>query len=289
MSSLTAGLLLALAASVALNGSYLLQHAGSAHAIEISPRHPIATFASLLRSPAWTIGAVVGIAGWAMHVGALSRAPLSLVQAFVAGGLALAAPMAVFGLGHRLRAEEKRSVALMVLALVLLAVGLRDVGKHATFTPAVLGGYVGALCALAAGLCTVVQGERRPAALGLAGGLLYGAADLAIKALTGKHGIGAIVVSPWILVAALATLAAFFAFQRGLQSGRPLTVIALMTAGTNAFSILGAFVVFGDPLGRTPALAALHALAFVLVGVAAWGLAPSQARLATGAAAPVVG
>jgi hypothetical protein len=58
-------------------------------------------------------------------------------------------------------------------------------------------------------------------------------------------------------------------------------VIALMTTATNVSSIAGAFVVFGDPLGRTPGIAVLHALAFALVAASAWRLAPAQARLAT--------
>lgn len=287
MSSLALGLLLALGASVALNASYMLQHAGSGSAIDISPRRPVATLVSLLRSPLWAVGAVLGITGWALHIGALSHAPLSLVQAFVAGGLALAAPMAVVGLGHRLAPGETRSLALMVVALVLLSLGLRDVGRHAAFDGAALAAYIGVLCAAAAALAAAARGERRPAALGAAGGLLYGAADLSVKALTGRHDVGAVIRSPWLAVAAITTIAAFFAFQRGLQTGRPLTVIALMTAATNVLSILGGFVVFHDPLGRTPLLSALHALAFCLVAFAAWGLAPSQASLvAAGAAEP---
>ena len=86
--------------------------------------------------------------------------------------------------------------------------------------------------------------------------------------------------SPWLYAALACTAGAFFAFQRGLQSARPVAVIALMTAATNVSSIAGAFVVFGDPLGSTPLLAALHALAFVLVFIAAWRLAPAQAGLA---------
>jgi hypothetical protein len=123
------------------------------------------------------------------------------------------------------------------------------------------------------------SGERRPLALGLAGGLFYGAADLALKAVTGLHGARAVLLSPWLLVALLCTAGAFFAFQRALQSDRPVAVIALMTAGTNVSSIAGAFLVFGDRLGTTPLLVALHALAFVLVIVAAWRLAPAQAQL----------
>jgi hypothetical protein len=88
------------------------------------------------------------------------------------------------------------------------------------------------------------------------------------------------VTSPWLYTGLACTVGAFFAFQRGLQCARPVAVIALMTAATNVSSILGAFVVFGDPLGRTPLLAATHAVAFALVLVAAWRLAPAQARLA---------
>jgi hypothetical protein len=109
--------------------------------------------------------------------------------------------------------------------------------------------------------------------LGLAGGIFYGAADVAIKALTG---VGP--VSPWLAVAAVTTVAAFFCFQRALQAGRAVPVIALMTGGTNLVSILGGFVVFGDPLGATPALAVLHTAAFAVVLVAASALAPGLGR-----------
>ena len=279
MSTLAVGLLLALVASVALNGAFLLQHAGAADAADIDPRHPIATLVSLLRSPLWAVGAVVGMTGWALHVAALSRAPLSLVQAFVAGGLALAAPMAAFGLRHRLQPAERTGVALMVVALLALSAGLHGEGRHAHYQPVALGVYAGVLGLGAVLLCAVKAEHRRAAALGLAGGLLYGIADLSIKALTGQHGIGSVVRSPWLVVAGAATLCAFFAFQRGLQRGRPITVIALMTAGTNVATIAGGLLVFSDPLGRTPALAILHAAAFVLVAVAAWWLAPTQASL----------
>lgn len=288
MTGLAAGLALAVLASVALNGSYLLQHAGSASAVAIDPRRPLRTLASLLRSPLWIVGGALGMAGWGLHLAALSRAPLSLVQAFVAGGLALAAPMAALGLRQRLAAQERSAIALMVAALALLAIGLRAGGEHARFAPVALGAYVAALAAGAGALCAAPAGPRRAAALGLAGGLLYGAADLVIKGLTGiaAHGAGALLTSPWLAVAALATLGAFFAFQRSLQTGRPLTVIALMTAGTNVTSIAGGLVVYGDPLGRTPLLDAVHVVAFVLVIVAAWGLAPVQAQLVEPLAGP---
>jgi hypothetical protein len=274
------GIGLAICAAVALNTSYLMQHAGSSSTDAIDPRRPIATLASLLRSPIWFAGAAVGVTGWALHIGAMREAPLSLVQAFVAGGLALTVPLAAIGLRRRPAPGETQAVAVMVLALVLLSIGLVGGGRHASFEPWALGVALALLAGGAALLAVFWSGAHRPLALGVAGGLLYGAADMGLKAVTGVHGLGAVLASPWLYAALGCTVGAFFAFQRGLQSARPVAVIALMTAATNVSSILGAFVVFGDPLGRTPLLAVTHAVAFALVFVAAWRLAPAQASLA---------
>jgi hypothetical protein len=291
MTPTTTGVLLAIAAAVALNASYLMQHAGSSATAAIDARRPVATMAALLRSPIWAAGGAVGLTGWGLHIGALREAPLSLVQAFVAGGLALTAPMAALGLRRRPARGETQAVALMVLALALLSIGLAGGGRHASFDRLALAAALAVLVCGAAVLAALVDGERRPLALGAAGGLLYGAADMALKAVTGLHGAGAIVSSPWLYAALASTVGAFFAFQRGLQSSRPVAVIALMTAATNVSSIVGAFVVYGDALGRTPLLAGAHALAFGLVIFAAWRLAPAQAELVeapTHAASPAL-
>jgi hypothetical protein len=160
----------------------------------------------------------------------------------------------------------------------MLSIGLSGGGTGATDRPA-LAAWMGALAVGAVVLALRATGAHRPLALGVAGGLLYGAADLALKAVTGLRGT-ATLTSPWLAAGLVATVGAFFAFQRGLQGDRPLAVIAVMTAATNVSSILGAFVVFGDRLGSTPQLAAVHGLAFALIVVAAWRLAPAQARLA---------
>jgi hypothetical protein len=286
MSPTVTGVMLAVAAAVALNASYLIQHAGSADAAAVDPRRPAATLGSLLRSPVWAAGGLVGLTGWALHIGAMREAPLSLVQAFVAGGLALTTPMAAIGLRRRPAPHEAQAVGLMVLALLLLSIGLAGGGRHAGFDRVALGAALAVLTATAAALAATARGARRPLALGAAGGLLYGAADMGLKAVTGLHGASAIVQSPWLVAALACTVGAFFAFQRGLQSNRPVAVIALMTAATNVSSIAGAFLVYGDPLGRTPLLAAAHAVAFALVILAAWRLAPAQAQLAAPEVSP---
>jgi hypothetical protein len=190
--------------------------------------------------------------------------------------------MARLGLGHRIAPAERAAIAGMVAALVLLAVGLRTRHGH-HFDGAGLAVACAVAGGAAAGLAALVTGARRAPALGLAAGLMYGVADLAIKAVTdvGHRGASHAAGSGWLPVAALATVGAFFAFQRALQSRRPIAVIALMTAGTNVVAILGGLAVFGDPLGHTPGIVALHVAAFALVAVSAWGLAPAQAALVT--------
>jgi drug/metabolite transporter (DMT)-like permease len=283
VSRLSVGLGLALLASVALNGSYLMQHIGSLQARRIDIRRPFGTLRALLRSRIWLAGSVLGTAGWAVHIGALTKAPLSLVQAFLVGGIALVAPIAVRVLGHRLTAGEVVGIALMALALIALTIGRGRIGIHSRYQPWALGSYLVVACGAAGAL--LLTERRRAQALGLAGGFLYGAADVAIKALTGiarHHGAAGVLSSPWLFAAIFTSVGAFFCFQRGLQSGNAMPVIALMTAGTNIVSILGGLTVFGDPLGHRPALVAVHAGAFVVVALAAWLLAPAQAAVTTG-------
>jgi hypothetical protein len=280
------GLSLALLASLGLNAGYVLQHRGSATAPAIDPRRPVRTMGALLRSRWWLAGGLLGCTGWALHVAAVSRAPLSLVQAFVAGGMVLALPLAAVVTGRAATSAERAGVALMALSLALLVVGFGPQHHHHHHAAGLVSAPIVAYLVTATGVAVVLAalplvGESRATALALAGGALYGAADMAIKVTT-RVGLATI----WPFAAAALTAAAFFAFQRALQTGRVLPVIALMTAATNIVSIGGALAVLGDPLGRTPGLAALHTVAFALVVVAGWLLAPAQAALSVPGAQP---
>ena len=215
-----AGLGLALLASLALNSSYLLQHAGSRDGPPVTLRQPIVALRGLLSSRTWLAGLGLGLSGWGLHVAALSLAPLSLVQAFAAGGLALAAPVGARALRQPLGARERRAIATIVVALALLAAGA--VAGPAGAAPAA--GPAAAFmlpCAVLAGLLAAVRGPRRALALGAAGGALYGIGDAATKALTAvaHGGLGVAAATAWLAVLAGAAAGAFVCFQRGLRSG----------------------------------------------------------------------
>ena len=208
------------------------------------------------------------------------------MQAFLIGGIVLLAPVAVRVLGHRLTTRELAGISLVLVGLLVLLMGQRGVGVHSHFHNAALGFYLsGSVCA---GACLLLFRQRRTQMLAAAGGILYGTADVAIKALTGlagQRGLTAVLASPWLIAAVVASIGAFFCFQRALQSGKPMPVIALMTAGNNIVSIIGGLVVFGDPLGHRPAIVLFHLAAFVLIVVAAWLLAPTQAAVTAPAGA----
>ena len=204
--------------------------------------------------------------------------PALTVQAFLVGGIALLAPVAVRVLGQHLTPRELAGISLVLFALLLLVVGRGAAGAHSHFHNAALGIYL--IGSAGAGACLLLLRQRRTQMLAAAGGILYGAADVSIKALTGlagQHGLTAALTSPWLIATIVASISAFFCFQRALQSGTPMPVIALMTAGNNIVSIIGGLAVFGDPLGHHPVIVLLHLAAFVLIVFAAWLLAPAQA------------
>jgi hypothetical protein len=237
----------------------------------------------MLTAPWWRVGLLLAITGFLLHLAALALAPISLVQAFVAGGLAMAVPLAARAFGHHLTRSETRAVFLMAACLAALSFGISESSRPLHFDGRALGFYLCGLSLSALLLATAVNGRLRHPALGLAAGLFYGVLDSSTKALTDLArggGMAEVLRSPFLLTAILSGTAAFFCFQRALQTNRPLTAIAVMEAGAVAGGVLAGFAAFGDSLGASPAVALLHALAFIGVGVAAWSLAPAQARLA---------
>jgi hypothetical protein len=115
--------------------------------------------------------------------------------------------------------------------------------------------------------------------LGAAAGILFGVSDVAIKALVGLGGAGAILTSPWLIVTIGASVIAFYASARGLQDGAAVPVIAATSTAANVSTIAGGILVFGDPMPGDVVGIALQGVAFVLVIVAAL-LVPPPVRAA---------
>ena len=291
--SLHLGILLALLCAFASNVAFFFKHRGACEAVKVDIRHPLRSAASLWSSKWFAIGMVLGGGAWALHVAAISLAPLSVVQAVLSGGVALLAVMAERMFGLSTTPRQWWGLALTALGLVLLGFTLpQSDGSHSTFSTAALIPFelglfgVGAL--LIMGPRIGAPAEHHGVMLAAASGLLFGVCNVAVKALTGLIGAEGImgVVSPWTLLAVAGSITAFYASARSLQDGDAVPVIAITGTAANISCIAGGIIVFGDPMPGTALGIAVQAFAFILVIVAsALTPAPVRAAQATTAAA----
>jgi hypothetical protein len=115
-----------------------------------------------------------------------------------------------------------------------------------------------------------------------AAGILFGVSDVAIKASSGLVGTAGLAgfVTPWVLVMAIASVAAFYTSAKALQDGEAVPVIAITGTAANVSGIVGGIIVFGDPLPGSPVALVVQCLAFVAVLSAAW-LMPAPVRAAS--------
>ena len=119
--TLVIGLLLALATAAAFNWSWVAQHTITSQLPPLTIRRPWWSLGMLFGHRRWLFAFLVGIAGWILYVVAVHLAPLSLVQAVSAGGIALLAVFAQRALGERLPRREWVGVGIAVVGLVFLA------------------------------------------------------------------------------------------------------------------------------------------------------------------------
>jgi drug/metabolite transporter (DMT)-like permease len=279
------GILLSLLCALATNVGFLLKHRGANAAPDVSLRHPLTSAAGLFRSKWFTIGMLVALVAWSLHVAALALAPLSVVQAVISGGLVFLTVMAERFFGYTVGTRQWAGVGLTALGLVLLAATLpHGGGAHSNYSLAAMIAFESALLALGTFLVLspkLGSHEHHGVMLGTAAGILFGVSDVAIKALTGSVGdMGAGgLVSPWLLTCILASVIAFYACAGGLQKGEAVPVITLTSAAANVTAISGGILVFGDPMPSDPVGIVLQSFAFVLVIVAAT-LTPAPLRAA---------
>jgi len=290
--NLDLGILLALLCAFVANLGFFFKYRGANEVRKVQVLHPLRSTAALYSSKWFTLGMLTATASWGLHVGALALAPMSVVQVALAGGVVLIAVMAERLFGFDVGRRQWLGLMLTAAGLVLLGLTLPSMhGAHSHFSVAAMISFEAGLFGLG-GL--LIMGPRMggPAEhhgmmLGAAAGILFGVSDTAIKALTGitgAHGLLGLVLSPWLAVAVLASIFAFFASARGLQDGDAVPVIAVTGTAANIAGVAGGILVFGDPMAGSPAGVVLEALAFVLVIVAA-ALMPAPLRAASAARA----
>jgi hypothetical protein len=262
------GLALAIASAVAINSGYYVQHGAAAELPPLTLRRPLHSLALLFRNLRWLVGFVAGIGGWVLYVIALKLAPLSIVQAAAAGGIAFLAVLV-----GRLSRRELGGVIVSVCGLVLLGLSLIHTSApsgRGSWTAVALWIAISlAVAAFAAGpLARVLAGG---AGLGIAAGVLYAAGDVGTKAAV--SGGARLAFVPALLAC---HGLAFVALQLGFQRGSALATAGLASLWTNALPIVAGTLLFSESL-PAGARGVARVAAFVCVLIGAVALARPEA------------
>jgi drug/metabolite transporter (DMT)-like permease len=266
------GISLAIVSAIAANVAFLCKHRGANEAPAVRFAHPLRSARELFSSRWWAIGFAVAAGAWGLHVAAIALAPLSLVQAVMAGGLALLAIPAQMWFGISLGWREWVGLGLSAAGLALLAVTADTSQVHSSYSLDALIAFEGV--AVAVGAALLLHGsrdhdsDRSGVLLGAAAGVLIGVASVAIKALSATAAVSAL-TSPWTALVVAAGVVAFFAMARGLQLGAAIQVIAISSIAANVAAIVGGVLVFGDPVGNDALAVVARSAAFIAVIAAA--------------------
>ncbi len=279
------GVILALGCALISGVALLCKHRGAVNAPDVAMRNPLRSASALFRSRWWAIGFGLAFCAWCLHVAALSMAPLSLVQATIAGGLAMLAIPARRWFGIAVSRREMAGMALCGIGLAFLALTAGHARAESGFDPVTMLGFQAGLLTL--GGMLMLTSSRRSShgavLLAVAAGILLGVSDVSLKALSELVPAQPLsLLSPWTLTAILGGIGAFLALGRGLQIGEPVAVIVAFSAAATLGAIAGGIVVFGDPMGSDALAVIGRSLAFVaVIGAAALlPMVPSRALAA---------
>ncbi len=272
--SVQLGLALAVATALASIVGFLYKHRGAVERPDVDWNRPVWSSLMLFRSRWYALGVVIAVAGWGFHVGALALAPISLVQATIAGGLVMLTVIADRFFGHQVTRREWIGVGLAAVGLAFLAATL-DGGAdsaHSDYEDATLVAFVSVV--IVAGVLTAVLGRstaRAGVLFGASAGLLWAASDTTIKALSDSIGESAaeILINPMALLVLILSLAGMLVSARSLQIGPAVSVIAVTSVAANATTIAAGPIVFSEPMPDETIGVIVRVIAFALVICAA--------------------
>jgi drug/metabolite transporter (DMT)-like permease len=278
------GIILALAAAVTYNLGFVLEKRALGHLPAISARHAWRLVRTLFTAPGWLGGFALICAGLVMQVLVLSLEPLTIAQPLQASGVVLTLVFSRLILRERLTRAETACAGIMAAAVVLLglssghgpAAGSRASG--AAVAVAVAAAFLAGLAGY--GWARRARRRRRPAAGlsdGLCAGLIYGAAGLALKALSAvvfgtrvpaparaaaggwtavpHPAVGAILAavrSPYLYVMLGCVVAGLCMFQAALQRSPASIVIPVCALASSGYLVLAGSWLFHERLPPGP-------------------------------------
>ena len=276
MSTSVLAVVLAVLAATCFAAAAVAQHdALSGAAGTAGRRLSLTTLVSLAARPRWLAGAALAAAGVALHAGALTMAPLSVVQPV---GV-LAVPLAIAAVFARSRSRPPRGV---VLGSALTVAGVTGFVVLAGPTTAATPWTGGVLLLVGAAVTAVVavlavaglsrRGPLRTVGCAAAAAVAFGFVSVLLRTLLSHVGSGDLgVLDPGALALlggmAAAALVGGWLAQQALASGAAAVALSVLTVLDPVVAVaLGALVGDGGPATWVwPLLAVVPAITGVLV------------------------
>ncbi len=258
---MTLAILLTLVSAVAINWAWIREHDAASAMPPLSVRQPRKSLAMLAKDPGWITGFAAEAGGFLCFVGALTLAPLALVQSLAAGGIGILAFLSSRVAGVKLTRRELVGVVIAVIGLAFLGISLAGAtGQGDEGVWAGILGWVAASAALAA--LAMRYGPRllgSAAAHGVAAGILFAAGDVVTKAVV-TGGPRLLFIPAMILAYSFGTIV----LQLGFQKGGALTTAGTATLFTNALPIIAGTTLYDEPF-PSGELGVLRGIAFALL------------------------
>jgi drug/metabolite transporter (DMT)-like permease len=277
------GIVLSLAASVCFNLNNLMEKREGDQMARLSARRTGHMVVTLLRSPLWVGGFVLGIFAVALLTLAYSLVSIAVVQSIFGVGIVLLVPASRLWIGEHLGKRELAGLGLIITAVVLVSVSLGGSTAPIDSLSLVRVMFVSGITLVSAGLLFAVL--RRSSmdvsiALGASCGLIYGVASIQSKSASVllehrglAHGVIRILESPYPYAFLVASLLGLLAFQAGLQRVRITLAAPMVNIVGSAYTVAIGMLIFDERLPANPALAGLRLGGFAVVLIGTWVLA----------------
>ncbi len=301
------GIVVAALATTSYNVGLIFEKRALARLPAIDARHAVTLMRTVLLDAAWLVGFAMMACGFGLQVVALTLAPVSVVQPVLGSGVVILVALSRLVLRERLGRLEFGCVAAVAVAIGAIALSASgsagEVGQHANGLVIAAVAIPACAAALAIGASslrkTASAGRHRQPAVGvsygLASGLLYGVATLALKALSGSAfahptSVGGLVLavlgSPYPYLTVACSAVGLLIFQTGLQRCRVSIVGPVSNITGSVFFLVAGTWLFAERLPSSVAGLTLRLGGILVAGAAVVVLSrqqPVDRELAEGA------
>ncbi|MFE6072247.1 DMT family transporter [Streptomyces sp. NPDC056525] len=263
------GVAAALVANVLYSTGFVLEKRALAGMPPLSAAQPGRALLLLAGRPLWICGAAALALGFAAQLAVYRTLPIAAAQGLFLSGLVLLLVLSSLVLGERPSGRERRAVAVIGLALVMVVASLYETSEEISRTAPT--GILLALClpTLAGGLVLYAAAERRArrrhrqpttgVAYAVAVGLIYGVSSLAIKGVSGHldtedlmGSVPAVLASPYPYLLLLTGVSGLVLSQTALQRCRASLIVPVCSTVSCVFSIVSGTIAFDEPLPDDP-------------------------------------